>query len=134
MDTLDAMWGRLSALVFVAAATVFLGACGSDGNEPKRTLDARAEAIRFFAPDTPFLALVDPTPAGSGNAGETLSSLSGEAAVTAFADNDLGFITDQGISTAQLAPLLTATDPTLESEDSRIAVGVKPSQPDEDPL
>ncbi len=130
------MWVRHSALLAAVAVTGVLAACGegSDG-EPKRTVDARTEALRFFAPDTPFVALVDSSPTDGAAPADTLDSLWEVGAVSAFAKNDLRFISEQGIHDTDLAGLLESSDPALESEESQIAVGVTPSgRPNEDAL
>src|SRR3954454_11244069 len=129
------MWARLSALLLAVAATALLGACGSSTGQPKRTADARKEALRFFAADTPFVALVDPSPGGVSDPTATLQEVGSNDVVSAFAANDLSFVTRQRIPTDDLASLLEVSDPTLESEDSQVAVGVTPSgRPDENAL
>jgi hypothetical protein len=122
-----------SVLTLAVAAAVVLASCGTSG-EPKRTLNAQSEAIRFFAPDTPFVALVDPTPNEQGDPAQTISSLADLTPVSAFARNDLGFVSQQGIPVSEFVPLL-AGDPTLEKDATQIAVGVKPTgMPEEDTL
>jgi hypothetical protein len=51
--------GSLAAFGMAALALALAG-CGSSG--PKRTVDARAEALRFFPADAPLVALVDTSP------------------------------------------------------------------------
>ena len=62
---------RLPALSLLVTATALLPGCGSDPSpgdaEPRRTLDSRAEAVRFFGADTRALVLLRtdmPRPAG----------------------------------------------------------------------
>lgn len=125
----------IPAVVIASALAVGLVACGSSSQEPKRTLDARTEAVRFFPAGTPFIALIDPTPADGDNPATVLQQLAGVPAVAAFARNDVRFAAGQQLDLAQLAPLLDTPDPELGGESTQVAVGVTPTgTPTEDSL
>lgn len=125
------------ALLVASALAVALAACGNDDGklEPKRTIDARNEAVRYFPRETPFVALVDPTPTDDSDPAEVIAQIAAVPAVGAFAGNDIGFAGRQGLTASQLSPFLDTQDPTLGAESTQIAVGVTPTgTPTEDSL
>lgn len=126
---------RAFALILASALAVALGACGSADREPKRTVDARNEAIRFFGPGTPFVALIDPAAGEGADPGQVMDDLAGVPAVAVFARENLGFASEQGLGLDDLTPLLGKTDASLELATTQVAVGIAPDGiPTEDAL
>ncbi len=127
------------ALLVASALLAGLVSCGGSdegGLEPKRTVDARNEAVRFFPADTPFVALVDPTPGDATDPSQAVASLETVPPITAFLRSEAGFAARQGLGTGQLVPLLDTKDPTLGTESTQIALGqsAKPDGSAAEPL
>lgn len=119
---------RLTAVLVLAAAAGGAVGCGEEGPEPKRLVEARTEALRYFGPDTPFVAVADPSPGGVSDPAATFEDLAAIDSVAAFAGEDLRFVERQGIAVEDLVAVLSVPDPTLEIESAQVAVGVTPTQ------
>ena len=100
--------------------------CGSSG--PKRTVDARAEALRFFPPDAPLVALLDTAPEIGPQRAALAAEVAGLPAWDSIRFSLLGRLSAAGLPLGGLAALLRSEDP--EPEDglpiSQLAVGLTP--------
>lgn len=116
-------------MLLASALVAGLTSCGGSddgGLEPKRTVDARNEAVRFFPADTPFVALVDPTPGKEADPAAAVESLATIPSISAFMRTKAAFAAEQGLGSAELTPFLDTVDPTLGTESTQIAVGRTP--------
>ena len=66
---------RRGPLVALGIAALALAGCGSSG--PKRTVDAQAEALRFFPADAPLVALLDTAPGAAPERAAMAAELAG---------------------------------------------------------
>ncbi len=114
--------GALLAVLGIGALA--LAGCGSSG--PKRTVDARAEALRFFPSDAPLVALLDTAPELGPQRAALAAEFAGIPAWDSIRSSLLGRLSAAGLPLGGLAALLRSEDP--EPEDglplSQLAVGL----------
>jgi len=115
---------RATAVLLAASGLLCLALQGCGASEAKRSVDARTEAIRFFAVDTPFLALADPGGSDSDQLAEAQRGITRIDALGSFTRRALGFAA--GLRLAPLRPLLTDDDPDDGIAASQIALGLEP--------
>jgi hypothetical protein len=115
---------RATAVLLFASGLLCLALQGCGASEAKRSVDARTEAIRFFAVDTPFLAVADPGGSDSDQLAEAQRGLTRIDALGSFTRRALGFAS--GLRLAPLRPLLTDDDPDDGIAASQIALGLEP--------
>ncbi len=117
---------RPGPLVLLAFGAIALAACGSSG--PKRTVDARAEALRFFPADTPLVALLDTTPQIAPERTALAGQLSGITPWERIRSGLLARLAAAGIPAGALASLLRSDDSESVGglPASQLAVGLAP--------
>ena len=115
--------GLLAALGIAALA---VAGCGSSG--PKRTVDARSEALRFFPADTPLVALLDTTPAIASERAALAADLTGFPPWQSIRSRLLARLATAGIPVGGLASLLRPDNPELEDglPTSQLVAGLTP--------
>jgi hypothetical protein len=118
---------RLAPLSLFLAAALAVAACGGDGDDPKRAVDARTEALHFFAADQPFVALLDTSTPNRLALARTVRALASSPALSAFASGGGAFVGRSGLDLGRLAELLTDDDPEDGLAASQAAYGIKPS-------
>jgi hypothetical protein len=123
---------RPALLAALAIAALTLAGCGSSG--PKRTVDARAEALRFFPADAPLVALLDTAPEIAPERSAMAAELAGFAPWESIRSSFLARLSAAGLPLSGLAALVRSEDP--EPGDglplSQLAVGLEPGpDPDE---
>jgi hypothetical protein len=123
--------GLLAALGIVALA---LAGCGSSG--PKRTVDAQAEALRFFPAGTPLVALLGTAPESAPQRAAMAAALAGFPPWESIHSAFLARLSAAGLPVGGLAALLRSEDP--EPEDglpvSQLAAGLEPGPTGPRPL
>ena len=123
-STHDAETEPCSPLLGIAALA--LAGCGSSG--PKRTVDARAEALRFFPANAPLVALLDTAPEIAPERAALAAELAGFGPWESIRSSFLARLSAAGLPLGGLAALLRSEDP--EPEDglplSQLAVGLEP--------
>ena len=117
--------GLLAALGIAALA---LAGCGSSG--PKRTVDARAEALRFFPADAPLVALLDTAPETAPERAAMAAQLAGFGPWESIRSAIEARLAGSGITVDGLAALLRSgsSEPGEGLPVSQLAVGLEPSE------
>jgi hypothetical protein len=116
--------GLLAALGIAALA---LAGCGSSG--PKRTVDARAEALRFFPADAPLVALLDTAPGAAPERAAMAAGLAGFGPWESIRPAIEARLDAAGITVGELATLLRSESAEFGEglPVSQLAVGLEPS-------
>ena len=118
-----------SMLALLGIGVIVLAGCGSSG--PKRTVDARAEALRFFPADAPFVALLDTAPELAPRRAALASELAGLPLWEKIRSGFRARLDAAGLPVGSLALLVRSEDP--EPNDglpvSQLAVGLAPGDP-----
>lgn len=111
----------------IALAALALAGCGSSG--PKRTVDARAEALRFFAAGTPLVALLATGPDSAASRAELGAAVATVPAWAGIRDGVLARLAAAGISISRLERLAAAEaeSSTEGLPTSQLAVGLEPA-------
>ena len=117
---------RSGSLAVVVLAVVVLVGCGSSG--PKRTVDARAEALRFFPADAPLVALLDTGPSLASARAALGGAVAGVPAWEAIRADALARLGSAGVPLTGLEALLAvpADEPAEGLPASQLAVGLGP--------
>jgi hypothetical protein len=106
------------ALAILVLAAVPIG-CGTSG--PKRSVDARTEALRFFSVDAPAVAVLRPSPWSAVLA--LNDAAAGNPAWTQLRNGVLGPLLTAGVSPPELAKILQAGQDVAGTDPSAIAFG-----------
>ncbi len=118
-----------SLLALLVIGVIVLAGCGSSG--PKRTVDARAEALRFFPADAPLVALLDTAPEIAPRRAALAAELTGLPLWEKIRSSFRARLEAAGLPVGGLALLVRSEDP--EPEDglpvSQLAVGLAPGDP-----
>jgi hypothetical protein len=107
-----------AALAVLLAAAALIG-CGTSG--PKRSVDARTEALRFFAVDAPVVAVLRPEPWSAVLA--LNNAAASNPAWMRMREAVLGPLVAAGVSPAELAKILQSGQDVGGAEATAIAIG-----------
>jgi hypothetical protein len=113
------MRARVASIVLLALLIAAAAGCGESG--PKRSVDARTEALRFFSVDAPVVAVLHPEPFA-----QVLALNAAATHVPAWIDlreGVVGPLGAAGISPTQLGQLLRAGEDVEGIEASTLALG-----------
>ena len=113
------MRGKLATIALLALLVAAPAGCGESG--AKRSVDARTEALRFFAVDAPVVAVLHPEPFA-----EVLALNAAAVHVNAWIDlreRVIGPLGAAGVTPAQLGQLLRAGEDVEGIEASTLALG-----------
>ena len=117
---------RPALLAALGIAVLTLAGCGSSG--PKRTVDARAEALRFFPANAPLVALLETAPELAPERSAMAAELAGFGPWESIRSSFLARLSAAGLPLGGLAALVRSADP--EPDDglplSQLAVGLEP--------
>lgn len=114
---------RPGSLAAIVLAVVMLGGCGSSG--PKRAVDARTEALRFFPAGAALVVLLDTGPEDAASRGELGAAFAALPAWEAIRSTAVARLRDAGISDANLRSLLDNRSATgdIGIPASQLAIG-----------
>lgn len=117
-SSLRLMRGR-AAPIALAVIAVAIAGCGE--SQPKRAVDARTEALRFFSVDAPVVALLRPDPPAAVVALDNAAD--GVPAWTGFRSMVFGPLQAAGLGRAQLARLVHPSEELEGLDAAAFALG-----------
>lgn len=108
-------------------ATLVLCSPGCDSDEPKRAVDARVEALRFFPRDEPLVALLDTGPKAAHRRAALGGALAGLPFWESLRATALERLAAAGIDIERLVRILREPTSSEELPASELALGISPT-------